>query len=475
MITQMKKRQQQTQLKQQSWFQQLITQSETATGLDVNWLQQLRSDAKRSIAASPALNRQLESWRYSRVETLFKDNFDPLYGNDFYINNLNIKDYLLGSFASYRLVFVNGRYAACLSDTSELPEGVTLGSMNQAINLSVDKSTESLQRNFSQNIQTTDNVFNTLNFVLFNDGVYLHIKDAVQLDLPIEIIYLNTNQAQAENYHGSMIQTRNVISLEAASSAVLVERFLHLNDDGQYNESRNNEAANNKKYFFTNVSEIKLADNAKLKHYRLQDESREAYHLSNLLVTQQQSSRYETTNLAFGGAWARTDYKVDFKAEKAQCDLSGLYAVGDQQLVDFHLDVLHNVPSCRSAEKFKGIIYGKGRAIFDGRILVENQAQHTDAALTNDNLLLVNNAEVSTKPQLEIYADDVKCSHGTTVGRLDKQQIFYMRSRGIAEAEARKILCQGFAVDIIDEIELTELRENIASRLLHSLNSDVSG
>ncbi len=172
-------------------------------------------------------------------------------------------------------------------------------------------------------------------------------------------------------------------------------------------------------YFNNTLSEIVLGDGATLMHYRVQEESRSAWHLSSLYLSQAQHSRYRGTTLAFGGAWSRTDYNAHFMHAGAECDLNGLYTVGDRQLTDFHLDVQHSVPGCRSRERFKGILYGKGRAVFDGRILVDKQAQLSDAQLTNDNLMLTRDAEVDTKPQLEIYADDVKCSHGTTVGQLD--------------------------------------------------------
>jgi Fe-S cluster assembly protein SufD len=195
--------------------------------------------------------------------------------------------------------------------------------------------------------------------------------------------------------------------------------------------------------------------------------------LSSLYLSQQAQSHYQGTTLAFGSAWARTEYHTRFEQEGAACELNGLYTVGDGQLTDFHLDVQHSVPGCVSREQFKGVLYGKGRAVFDGRILVDKQAQHSDAQLTNDNLMLTRNAEVDTKPQLEIYADDVKCSHGTTIGQLDPQQVFYLRSRGIDETAARKILCLGFAGEVLDSIEVPALRDAVTRKLSDTLNAAV--
>ena len=446
---------QQRQKLQREWFQQLIGNGEVNVVNDPGWLLPLREEARQSISTLPLLNRKLEAWRYNRVDNIFQNSFDPRFDNDLE-KKISIEDIGLPAIQSYRLVFVNGRFELSLSEINELPEGVTLSGTGEALRTMPDQ----LRHWFDHIHQPDEQLFTALNNALFNDGVYLHINQSVTLDRPVEIIYLNNNHTRSDQHVGSMIQTRNVIDLELGASVTVIEHFISSNQL--------------EKYFHNNVTEINLADDAELKHYRIQDESRQAHHLSRVHVTQQKCSRYFSTCLAFGGIWSKSEYRVEFQAQQAECDLHGLYTVGDQQLTDFHLDVQHRVPSCRSSEQFKGILYGKGRAVFDGRILVDRQAQHSDAALTNDNLLLVRDAEVDTKPQLEIYADDVKCSHGTTVGRLDPQQLFYMRSRGIAEHSARKMLCQGFAADIIDSFEQQQLRDYVSEKISRTLNSGES-
>jgi len=448
-----KKPQASRQQQQREWFQQLLVSDDVDSNNKIDWLHQLKDDARQSIKALPALNKKQEAWRYNRVDNIFNNTFDTQFDMSREINKATIKDYLLPSFDSYYLVFINGRCAAALSDINELPDGVILGSVRVAIRT----KPEQLMHCFDRNHQHNNQVFNALNNALFYDGVYLHIDKSVKLDRPIQIVYLNSNQSRSLQYDGSMIQTHNIIDLGVGASATVLEHFI---------DSQNN----NEKYFHNNLTEIVLAKDAELKHTRLQDESRTAHHLSSVYVTQKKRSHYHSTSFAFGGVWAKTNYTVNFTAEQAECDLQGFYAVGDQQLTDFHLDVQHRVPGCRSRENFKGIVYGKGRAVFDGRILVDKQAQHSDSALTNDNLLLVNDAEVDTKPQLEIYADDVKCSPGTTVGRLDQQQLFYLRSRGITEGNARKMLCQGFASDIIDSIDRAGVRDYVSGKLLYAVN-----
>jgi Fe-S cluster assembly protein SufD len=216
-----------------------------------------------------------------------------------------------------------------------------------------------------------------------------------------------------------------------------------------------------------------LEDNAALTHYRLQQESPRAYHMHQSFLAQAAHSQYRCTSLAMGGKWARHDLQVRFQAEGADCETNGLYLVGDRQLSDQHLDVMHSSPHNSSRHNYKGILHGAGRAVFDGRILVERNAQKTDAHLSNKNLLLTRNAEVDTKPQLEIYADDVKCSHGTTVGQLEPEQLFYLRSRGIDSSTAIKMLCLGFAGEILETIEQQPVREH-TERILHGLLDNVS-
>ena len=248
--------------------------------------------------------------------------------------------------------------------------------------------------------------------------------------------------------------------LESGARATLVERYASPGDSVYFNNA---------------LVEVLLQDGARLQHYRVQEESINAYHISGLYVRLAGGSDYAGTCLALGGAWSRTDCNVEFSAGGASAQLNGLYVVGDRRFADFHLDVRHSVPDCASRENFKGIVLGRGRAVFDGRILVDKDAQHSDAQLSNANLLLSRNAEVDTKPQLEIYADDVKCSHGTSVGQLDPQQVFYLRSRGIPEAEARKMLCLGFAGEVLDGCTVGGLQEQVQVRLRELLDSTAAG
>lgn len=439
-----------TQDQQRDWAQQLVAAA--ATGVAVaqpDWMGAARDAAVQALDTLPLLDRKQEAWRYTRIDSLLEEQFLPA-ADAPEVSTATLNGCLLPAFDAWRLVFANGRFMPWLSNLHDLPAGAQLCSLRQALTTNPAQ----LATWFGRSAQHGGHLFTALNTALANDGVYLNIENGVQLERPIEVIYFNQCPDAP-----LLLQPRSLVVLGSDAKATLIERFI---------------SPDQSVYFHNTLTEIELGAGADLSHYRMQDESRRAYHLGSLYLQQQQHSRYHGTTLAFGGRWARTEYQTSFREEGAECALHGLYTVGDQQLNDFHLDVRHSVPGCTSREQFRGVLYGKGRAVFDGRILVEKQAQHSDAVLTNDNLVLSRDAEVDTKPQLEIHADDVKCSHGTTVGQLDPQQVYYLRSRGIDAVTARKMLCLGFAGEVLDTIDVPVLRELAANRLVEILGSAVT-
>jgi Fe-S cluster assembly protein SufD len=432
---------------QRDWAQALVaTSAADRDAAEPGWMGAARDAAVQALNTLPPLDRKLEAWRYTRIDSLLKQRFLPA-ADAPEVSTATLNDCLLPGLDAWRLVFANGRFMPGLSDLQDLPAGVELCSLREALTT----NPEPLATWFGQSALHNGHVFTALNTALVNDGVYLNIDSGVQLDRPIEVIYVNQS-ADAP----LLLQPRSLVVLGSGARATLVERYI---------------GSEPSVYFQNHLAEIVLGADAVCRHYRIQDESRSAYHLGSLYLTQQQQSYYQGTTLAFGGRWARTEYNTTFREPGAECDLNGLYTVGEQQLNDFHLDVRHSVPDCTSREQFKGVLYGKGRAVFDGRILVEQQAQHSDAVLTNDNLMLSRDAEVDTKPQLEIHADDVKCSHGTTVGQIDPQQVYYLRSRGIDALAARKMLCLGFAGEVLDTIDTEVVRERAAGRLSEILGT----
>ena len=432
---------------QNEWFLHHLSQSAgDLPGRGIEWLENMREQAGQSLAQLPVLNRKQETWRYTSIDALLQQRFITAGADIGAFKNLDVTRWLLPGLDAYRLVFVNGRCLPTLANVADLPDGVVLDSLRAA--LTTDP--EQLCTWFEQHQGRTDNLFTALNSALINDGALLHIGKNVVLEKPIEILYLNLGEEQS-----LLVQPRNLLVLEAGASATLVER--HIGGDSCSG-------------FHNHLTEIHLAKDASLDHYRLQDESDQTHHLCTLFLSQEERSHYRGSHFSFGGAWARTDFHALLRQTGAECEVNGLYTVGDQQLSDFHLRVHHAAPGCTSRERFKGILYGKGRAVFDGHIIVDQDAQGSDAQLSNDNLMLSRSAEVDTKPQLEIYADDVKCSHGTTVGEIDPAQIFYLRSRGIDKEKALSMLSLGFAADISNGIKPEALREYVARQLTEKLS-----
>ena len=420
-------------------------------GRELDWLKTQRGRAAARFARLGFPTRKDEAWRYTSLDGLLGQTFVPVSEPFTALDEADLGDYLVPQQESYRLVIANGRLVPALSRLNGLPHGVRVQSLHDALTATPER----LSGWLGQAAGEGAHAFSALNSALVNDGLFVHVAAGCTVDKPIEVLFLSTALDDS-----ILAQPRNLVVLESGASATLVERYASPGDSVYFNNA---------------VVEVLLDEGARLQHYRVQEESVNAYHISGLYVRQAGDSDYAGTCLALGGAWSRTDCNVEFSAGGASAQLNGLYVVGDRRFADFHLDVRHSVPDCASRENFKGIVLGRGRAVFDGRILVDKDAQRSDAQLSNANLLLSRNAEVDTKPQLEIYADDVKCSHGTSVGQLDPQQVFYLRSRGIPEAEARKMLCLGFAGEVLDGCAVGGLQEQVQARLRELLDNTAAG
>jgi Fe-S cluster assembly protein SufD len=268
------------------------------------------------------------------------------------------------------------------------------------------------------------------------DGAYLRLAPGVTVKGPIQLLFIASEAALA-------IQPRNLFIAGEGSSAAIVEHHVAVDESG---------------YLTNTVSDIVVGAGASIEHHKLQEESPKAFHIATVNVAQAANSRFVSGSFALGGRLARTGITVSLQAEGASCTLDGLYVTDGRQHVDHHTRVDHRQARCTSRELYKGVLNGASRAVFSGRVVVHPDAQGSDAVQTNHNLLLSENAEIDTKPQLEIWADDVKCSHGATVGQLDEAQVFYLRSRGIDEAAARAMLTRAFAMEIIERVQVHALQ-----------------
>ncbi|MCB1857241.1 MAG: Fe-S cluster assembly protein SufD [Gammaproteobacteria bacterium] len=409
-----------------------------------DWLAERRRSAVLGIQQLGLPDRRQERWRYSGIDGLLDGNFSADWEST--DNPLPpLESVMPDGTQAGLLVFVDGSFQAELSFVNDT--GIQFTSLRAAM----AKGDRKVLAALGSLSGTGRHAFSAINLATMQDGAVISVSPGKSIDQPIELLHIATAAAG-----GRMLRPRHLITLDKGSQASIVERHLCLDADG---------------YFNNVVSEILLQEDARLDHQRVQLEGSQAYHLSEVHVQLGARANYRAINAAVGARWSRTEINGGFLAAGANLDLEGLYLAGDGQLVDFHLDVVHGVSGCSSRSNFKGIVYGQGRAVFDGRILVERQAQQSDAHLTNANLMLSRGSEVDTKPQLEILADDVKCSHGTTVGQLDPQAVFYLRSRGLSPSQARRLLCLGFASEILEGFGNVSLRGQLADHIQRRVES----
>ncbi|MEP6965661.1 MAG: Fe-S cluster assembly protein SufD, partial [Polaromonas sp.] len=295
--------------------------------------------------------------------------------------------------------------------------------------------------------EETPGAFDALNSAFMADGAYLHLKRGTVLLAPVHLLFISTGS-------GSASHLRNVIVAEAGAQASVVEHYA---------------GADGAVYFTNAVTRIFAADNASIEHHKLQQEAAGAFHVAGIHALQQRDSRLASHSFTLGAALSRNDITTVFGASGCEATLNGLYLVGGQQHVDNHTRIDHRQPSGTSRENYRGVMEGRSHAVFNGKVIVHPGAQKTRAHQVNHNLLLSWDAEIDTKPQLEIFADDVICNHGATVGQLDETQLFYLRSRGVEEALARRLLVHAFAHDVIEPLRVAALRGRLEQILLARL------
>ncbi|MDE1981028.1 MAG: Fe-S cluster assembly protein SufD [Betaproteobacteria bacterium] len=332
--------------------------------------------------------------------------------------------------ARYRAVFVDGRFSPQLSQLDGLPAGIAVRPLSA---LSVR---DSLGLQVPLQAVRARTPFAGLNAAFMAEGAWITAAAEASLDDPLLILYVTTRGGQAQH-------VVNAYHLAAGSRVAVAEQYLGLTDEA---------------YFVNQVAGVRLETGAQLSHVKLQQEGGRAYHIGALQASQQGGSRFESHSFALSGAFGRNDMETALLEPGASVVMNGLYRVASREFQDFHTCIRHESPDCTSDEYFKGVLDGSGRAVFNGKIVVAQDAQHTASRQSNHNLLLSDQAEVDTKPQLEIFADDVKCSHGATVGQLDEAQLFYLRSRGLDPDHARTLLIEAFALDLLSSIGHAELR-----------------
>jgi Fe-S cluster assembly protein SufD len=407
------------------------------------WLQRHRAAAIDRFAELGFPTLKDEEWRFTNMAPLTRVPFQPavVFELDRQLTEA-LARVVCDAGRSSRLVFVNGRYAPELSSRQPLPGGTVVDSLAAVLYA----HPELVEPHLARYADCEGHPFVALNTAFLQDGAFVSIPKGQVLAEPIHLVFVSTTQDEPTVSH-----PRNLILAGINCQACVIESYIGLAQD----------------VYFTNaVTEIVAAENAVLDHYKLQQESPEAFHVATLQVHLGRSSNFASNSIALGGGLVRNDVNAVLDAEGGECTLNGLYLATDRQLIDNHTRIDHAKPHCASHELYKGILDGKARGVFNGKIYVHQDAQKTDAKQTNKTLLLSEDAVINTKPQLEIYADDVKCTHGATIGQLAEEAIFYLRSRGIGRAEARSLLTYAFANDIISRIKVEPIRARLEAILL---------
>jgi Fe-S cluster assembly protein SufD len=400
------------------------------------WLHTLRANALTQFNTQGFPSPRAEEWRYTNVSAIEKKRFLPVNA----VNTVDVAaflaDYQLKN--AWSLVLVDGVFRTDLSLLADLPSAVSIMGMAEALNTQADV----LQHYLAQAVQDSEHGFVAFNTAHFSDGLFVHIAAKQVLSKPVQVLHIAT---QAD----SLISTRTVIVAETMAEAELIETFVGVDNA----------------YLTAAVTEVFVGDNAAITLTKVQYEAEKAYHFGGTYVKQARSARFTHHNFALGSLLARCDVHSDLD-NAAECELNGLYLGVKRQHLDNHTRINHNKPHGISREFYKGVLDDRARGVFQGRVIVAEDAQKTDSSMNNRNLLLSADAEADTKPQLEIYADDVKCSHGVTVGQLDEKSIFYLQSRAIDEETARHILTFAFANEMVDKISHPELHGLLLKLLL---------
>ncbi len=403
-------------------------------GDNVAWIADVRQQAAASLAANGLPHTRIEDWKYTSIKPITKRDFARPDAQSATADAAAVEALRIPGLDTHRLVFINGHLAASLSDRGAGGDGLRLRSL--AATLAEDP--EVLRDRFATLAPSDFSGFTALNTAYADDGAVIEVAPKARIDKPIELVFVSTHQDEPV-----AAQPRVIVHGGNHAEFSLIEHFVGLDD-----------ATN-----LTNVvTEIDLDVGARMTHHRLQRESRKGFHIGSIHVRQADNSRYESHNIQIGGQLSRTDINTDLNAEGAETLFNGLYLLNGRQHSDTHTRINHNKPHTYSEESYRGILNDRSRGVFNGRVYVAKDAQQIQAYQQNDNLLLSGSAEIDTKPELEIYADDVVCSHGATVGRLDEMMLFYLRSRGVDEEAARGLLLYAFAEVTVNKMGLEALQ-----------------
>ena len=416
-----------------------------------SYVHSIRSKAIKKFESEGFPTKKLESWKYTSLKRTLKYDYKLFPSQKDIIDFKDIQDYLINDIESYKIVFVNGKYYSNLSETTH--EGMDICILSSALTQS---KYDLIIENYFDKISKKDGI-TSLNTAFSHEGAYIHIPKNIQVDKPIQILHFSTGENES-----LMFQPRNLIVVDENSQVEIIERY---------------QSITNNNVLVNSVSEIYVNKKSNVKHYKIQNDKKSSSLIDNTFVSQEHSSSYNLHTFSFGGDLTRNNLNIFQNDQRIESTINGITIIDDEQHVDHNTLIHHKEPNCTSHQDYKGIYGGQSVGVFNGRVLVEKEAQKTNAFQANNNVLISDKASINTKPQLEIFADDVRCSHGCTIGQLDNNALFYLRSRGIPEKEATALLMFGFANKVLTSVQNQEIKSMInkiiASKLAVKIGFDL--
>ena len=408
-------------------------------GREPAWLRQRRERGMQRFSELGVPTTRDEDWKYTSLSELRRNEFRLAAPAARVISAGEIRSMGFNEIEGCRLVFVNGRFMSGLSCLEAGSKEVDAGSLRDFL------ESDAVEAHLGRYADPENHALAALNTAFIEDGAFVRIPDRVAVEKPIHLVFVNLAEQANQVSH-----PRTLIVAGRDSQATVIETYIGMGEA----------------YWTNAVTEVVTAGNARIEHYKLQQEHVAALHTGFTYAHQARDSRFASNSLSFGGKLVRSDTHVRLEGEGCECVLNGLYAVTGHQHIDHHTTIDHAMPHCNSHQLYRGILDGHSTGVFNGKVIVRQDAQKTDAMQSNKNLLLSRDADINTKPQLEIEANDVRCTHGATVGQIDEEAMFYLQSRGINRDDARSLLTYAFAADIIENLNVEPLRKPLEQVLL---------
>ncbi|MCO4821754.1 MAG: Fe-S cluster assembly protein SufD [Flavobacteriaceae bacterium] len=407
----------------------------------------IRSEAMKVFENLGFPSKKDEAWKYTALNTILKHDYSVFPKQENAIEYKNVKKYFIHDIDTYNIVFIDGKYSSHLSQTTH--DGIDVCLMSAALN---KPKYRLVIENYFNKVASKESI-TSLNTAFAQEGAYIHIPKNKVVEKPIQVLYFSTGSEEALIH-----QPRSLVVVDENSHVQIIERHQSLTDNPVLTNS---------------VTEIFANKRAIVDYYKVQNDNQNASLIDNTFINQKRESHVSVHTFSFGGKLIRNNLNFYQNGERIDSTLKGITIIGEKQHVDHNTLVHHIEPNCESHQDYKGIFGDRSTGVFNGKVLVNKEAQKTNAFQANNNILLDDKASINTKPQLEIFADDVKCSHGCTIGQLDESAMFYLKSRGIPQKEAKALLMYAFANNVLESVKIPEMKQRINKIIAHKLGVNI--